>query len=88
MSVQPSLGPGSASPEIKPVKGRKARRGLYPGSKVGKGKKFCGSVCFSLEQLGHRQEDYSKGSVKTHGRTAWHQQWHTGTARGGCVGRS
>lgn len=26
------------------------RRGLHPGSRAGKEKKFCGSVCCSLEQ--------------------------------------
>lgn len=61
------------------------RRGLHPGSRAGKEKKFCGSVCCSLEQPCHRQKGCSKGDLKTHGGTGWHQQWHMGTAQGVCV---
>lgn len=90
MGIQPSLGPGSAPPEMKPVKGRKAKTGevCTQGPKWGRKISSVGLYVCPWNSSITGKKIVQRGVLKQNGGTGWHQQWHMGAAHGGCVGRS
>ena len=84
------LGPGSASPEIGQLEGRKTRaeEGCTQGLKWGREEVswFCTFLLGAAPSKARRW--FKERSQKTHREAGRRQQWHTGAAQGVPVGRS